>query len=75
MQNREQTEQVLLAADPATGKTRVLLTEKDEAWLNLEQDFPLWLEDGSGFLWYTERNGGAEVELRGADGSLAAQRW
>jgi dipeptidyl-peptidase 4 len=29
VQNREQTEQVLLAADVATGKTRVLLTETD----------------------------------------------
>src|SRR6185503_19887908 len=28
-------------------------------------------EDGSGFLWYTERNGGPEVELRNPDGSLA----
>ena len=34
-------------------------------------DFPQWLEDGSGFLWYTERNGGPEVELRQADGRLA----
>ncbi len=71
VQNRQQTEEQVLAVDPATGKTRVLHTEKDEAWVNLDQDFPLWLEDGSGFLWYTERNGGPEVELRKADGSLA----
>ncbi len=71
VQNRTQTEQQLLAVDPRTGKTRMLLTEKDDAWLNLDQDFPRWLEDGSGFLWYTERNGGPEVELRNPDGSLA----
>ncbi|WNG39833.1 prolyl oligopeptidase family serine peptidase [Archangium violaceum] len=71
VQNRTQTEEKLLAVDVASGKTRELLTEKDEAWLELEQTFPQWLEDGSGFLWYTERNGGPEVELRNPDGSLA----
>lgn len=71
VQNRTQTEQQLLSVDARTGKTQVLLTEKDSAWLNLDQDFPRWLEDGSGFLWFTERNGGPEVELRNADGSLA----
>jgi dipeptidyl-peptidase-4 len=71
VQNRTQTEEALLAVDVTSGKTRELLTEKDEAWLELEQTFPKWLEDGSGFLWYTERNGGPEVELRNADGSLA----
>lgn len=71
VQNRTQTEEQLLAVDPRTGKTRLLLTEKDAAWVNLDQDFPRWLEDGSGFLWYTERNGGPEVELRNPDGSLA----
>jgi dipeptidyl-peptidase-4 len=31
---------------------------------------PHWLADGSGFLWTTERRGGWQLELRGADGSL-----
>ncbi|MBI3181628.1 MAG: DPP IV N-terminal domain-containing protein [Myxococcales bacterium] len=71
VQNREQTEEILLAADPKTGATKPLLTERDEAWLNLDQFFPHWFEGGSGFLWYTERNGGPEVELRRPDGQLA----
>ncbi|MBN1204911.1 MAG: DPP IV N-terminal domain-containing protein [Myxococcaceae bacterium] len=71
VQNRTQTEEQLLAVEPSTGKTRLLLTEKDAAWVELHQAFPQWLEDGSGFLWHTERNGGPEVELRNADGSLA----
>ncbi len=70
VQNRGQTEQVLLAVDPGTGKTRELLTERDDAWLNLNQAFPRWLDDGSGFFWFTERNGGPEVELRRPDGTL-----
>ncbi len=72
VQNRRQTEQVLLAVDPRTGKTRELLREKDDAWLNLDQTFPKWLDDGSGFFWFTERNGGPEVELRRPDGALAS---
>ncbi|HYX90951.1 MAG TPA: DPP IV N-terminal domain-containing protein, partial [Myxococcaceae bacterium] len=69
VQNRTQTDQLLLAVDPRTGRTRTLLREEDEAWINLEQPFPHWLEDGSGFLWYTERNGAPEVELRTPDGA------
>jgi dipeptidyl-peptidase-4 len=71
VQNRTQTEEQLLAVEPTTGRTRLLLTEKDAAWVELVQTFPLWLADGSGFLWHTERNGGPEVELRNADGRLA----
>ncbi len=30
----------------------------------------MWLGDGSGFLWFTERNGGPEVELRAKNGAV-----
>ena len=33
VQNRTQTEEQLLAVDASTGKTRLLLTEKDAAWV------------------------------------------
>lgn len=71
VQNREQTKEQVLSVDPKTGKTTVLLTEEDAAWLNLDQSFPLWWKD-TGFFWRTERNGSAEIELRKPDGSLAA---
>lgn len=69
VQNRAQTKEQVLAVDEKTGKSRVLLTEEDAAWLNLDQDFPLWWK-GEGFFWATERNGAMEVELRGTDGAL-----
>lgn len=72
VQNRQQTEQVLYAVNPANGKLTELLTEKDAAWLNLDQSFPKWKADGSGFLWFTERNGGREVEERDAKGAHKA---
>ncbi len=72
VQNREQTKEQVLAVDGKTGKTTVLLTEEDAAWLNIAQEFPHWLPDGSGFFWMTEKNGGPEVELRNADGTANA---
>ena len=71
VQNREQTEEVLLSVEPETGSTSILLVERDPAWLNLEQAMPKWLPDGSAFLWMTERNGAWQVELRSRDGRLS----
>jgi dipeptidyl-peptidase-4 len=71
VQNRLQNEQLLLAADDKSGATRVLLKETDDTWLNLDQSSPAWLEDGSAFLWTTERSGAWQLELRdGRDGKL-----
>ncbi|AKU92204.1 S9 family peptidase [Vulgatibacter incomptus] len=70
VQNRAQTESVLLAVQASTGETRTLLTEKDSAWVNLDQDVPRWLPDGEGFLWTTERNGAWQLELHDRDGGL-----
>jgi dipeptidyl-peptidase-4 len=72
VQDRTQTEEAVLRADTATGKTAVLLVEKDAAWLNLNAAALRWMPDGSGFLWFTERNGGAEIELRAPDGTRAS---
>ncbi|MEM1203574.1 MAG: DPP IV N-terminal domain-containing protein [Acidobacteriota bacterium] len=69
VQNRHQTEQVLYAVDPATGDLTELLTERDDAWLNLDQDMPHWLPGGRQFLWTTEREGAWQLELRDRDGS------
>ena len=77
VQNRAQTEQVLLAVDEKTGETTPLLTDTDAAWLNIHESCPKWLEDGSGFLWVSERYEGAKpgrdfarLEVRNRDGSL-----
>jgi dipeptidyl-peptidase-4 len=72
VQDRPQREEVLFALDPARGTWTRLLAETDPAWLNLHPDLPRWLPDGTGLLWFTERNGAAELELRRPDGALAA---
>jgi dipeptidyl-peptidase-4 len=70
VQTRDQKELVLLRADPETGRTTPLVTERDAAWVNLHQDVPRWLKDGSGFLWTSERDGGPQLELRDPKGEL-----
>ena len=68
--NRAQTDLAVLAAADG-GATRELLAEHDSQWLDLpDAELPRWLEDGSGFLWATERRGDWQLELRRADGGL-----
>ncbi len=72
VQDRAQQEEALLAVDRASGATTALLVERDPAWLDLDPQMPRWLDDGSGFLWTSERDGEWRLELRGRDG---ARRW
>ena len=67
--DRAQQNGQLLATDAKTGATRVLLTEHDDAWLNVDTSVPRWLADGKSFLWSTERDGAWALELRTLDGA------
>jgi dipeptidyl-peptidase-4 len=69
VQDRLQQEQLLLRADPQTGRTTPLVTERDPAWLNLHHDGPRWMGDGS-FLWTAETPEGTRLEWRDSSGSL-----
>lgn len=66
-QSRDQKTLDLLAVDPATGRGRVVLTEKAKSWINLSNNFHS-LSDGS-FLWWSEKSG--HGHLYHVDGS----RW
>ena len=70
VQTRDQKELVLLRVDPKTGATTPLLTERDSAWINLDPSMPQWLDDGSGFLWTSEREGAWQLEMRNRSGKL-----
>ena len=65
---RAQRDLTLLRVDPASGATRALLNEHDDAWVELTNDFSE-LSTG-GFLWSSERSGQRKLELHGADGAL-----
>lgn len=70
VQSRDQTELALLKADPRTGATEVIWIERDATWVNLDQEVPRWLSDGSAFLWTSERDGAWQLEVRDAQGRL-----
>ncbi len=53
--NRHQSLLELLMADPVTGDCRLLLEEKSPSYVELRD--PVFLSDGSGFLWQSERSG------------------
>ena len=70
VQNRAQTEQKYLSIDPATGYATELLTERDRAWINLDDSTPKWIDDGDAFLWATEKDAGWSLEMRDRAGRL-----
>ncbi|UCC71984.1 MAG: S9 family peptidase [Gemmatimonadota bacterium] len=54
--NRLQNTNHLLLADAKTGAVREILTETDQAWLDVVDDL-VWLDDGEHFTWVSERDG------------------
>jgi dipeptidyl-peptidase-4 len=65
--NRLQNTNRVFQADAKTSSTRDVLTETDAAWL--ENDNPVrWMNDGSTFLWLSERDGWRHAYLAGTDG-------
>jgi len=68
--DRDQTDLALLTFDPGGGAGKPILTEHDDAWLNVDVGAPRWLDDGSGFLWLTEAKGQWMLELHAPDGKL-----
>ena len=54
-ESRDQKTLDLLAVDPSTGQSKVLVTETSPAWVNLNDNFRP-LRDGS-FIWGSERSG------------------
>lgn len=70
VQNRRQTEELLLAVEPDSAATKELLRETDQAWLNLDEGLPHWVDNGKAFVWSTERNGAWQLELRDRQGKL-----
>lgn len=69
--NRLQNTLQLMIADAKTGATRTILTEKDDAWVDLTMTRMRWLDGGKRFLWDSERDGWQHVYSVSRDGTNA----
>jgi len=68
---RDQKRLDVLAVDPASGASKVILTETSPHWVPLSEDLkPL---KAGGFLWSSERSGNKHLYLYAADGKLVRQ--
>ena len=79
--NRLQNTNVVMLGDARTGKVRPVLTEKDEAWVDiawgsidwdkrgLARGDVEWIDGGKRFLWTSERDGWRHVYSISRDGS------
>ncbi len=67
-QSRDQKTLDLLMVDPATGAGRVVLTERREPWVDLNDNMTP-LKDGT-FLWGSERTGWNHLYLYSREGRL-----
>lgn len=71
--NRLQNTDQIMIADAKTGAAKTILTEKDDAWLELTMPRMRWIDKGKRFLWMSERDGWQHVysvSRNGADVKL-----
>ncbi len=54
--NRLQNTCRVIRGDAATGETRVIFTDRDDAWVDAMEKWH-WIENGRQFLWLSERDG------------------
>ena len=70
-QSRDQKQLDLLMVDPATGASRAIVTERQEPWVDLNDNMTP-LKDGT-FLWGSQRTGFNHLYLYSRDGKLIRQ--
>ena len=70
--NRHQSQLDLLLGDATTGVTSLLFSERDEAWLNANDDLT-WVDGGRAFTWTSDRDGFTHVYLYDRTGRMLRQ--
>ncbi len=76
VQTRDQREMAVLACAErgserrAKPRCRVMHVERDEAWVEIDQQMPRWIREGKAWLWSSERAGQRQLEVRDRQGKL-----
>jgi len=65
--NRRQNTNRVWKADRQTGQAIEVLTERDDAWVDVDDEFH-WLDEGRRFTWISDRDGWRHVYLAAAAG-------
>lgn len=66
--NRLQNAVDVMLADAETGKVRTILTDRDGAWVDIDDDCMEWVEKGQAFTWISERDGWRHLYLVSRNG-------
>ena len=68
--NRRQNTNTMIIANAADGSAQTVYTDKDDAWLDVVNDFQ-WLDGGDEFLWVSEQGGWRQIYRITRDGQNA----
>ena len=68
--NRLQNTAQMMLGNTDTGALRTVFTDSDEAWVDMRNDDPQWLEDGRWFTWLSERDGWRHLYLVSRSGEV-----
>jgi dipeptidyl-peptidase-4 len=66
--NRAQNTLDVMLGDATSGKTRVVYTERDSAWVDVDDDLR-WIDGGKSFTWISERDGWRHLYVISRDGT------
>jgi dipeptidyl-peptidase-4 len=71
--NRHQNRMDLYLADARTGRSEIIMTDADDAWIDIDAGDLIWIEDGEKFVYLSERNGYGQLLLFERDGTLVRE--
>ncbi len=71
--NRHQNRMDLYLADARTGRSEIIMTDSDDAWIDIDAGDLIWIEDGEKFVYLSERAGYGQLSLFERDGTLVRE--